>query len=70
MTTSGQTMRATEEKNGKVSLETLATLTGFPVELIREEVFKGEVASQVSLDELRSAMLAFIDSTMLNAEEK
>ncbi len=70
MTTSDQTMMGPEDKNGKVSLEMLANLTGFPVELIRDEVFKGEDRSQVSLEELRSAMLSFIDSAMLNSEEK
>lgn len=60
----------TEEKNGKVSLEVLAKMTGFPVELIKEEIFPGQKADQVSLDELRSAMLNYIDSTMLITEDK
>jgi hypothetical protein len=64
MTTQPQNM-SSEEKGGKVSLEMLAKMTGFPVELIKEEVFKGEGADQVSLEELRSAMLSYIDSTML-----
>ncbi|WPU64424.1 hypothetical protein [Peredibacter starrii] len=62
---------AGSEKNGKVSLEVLAKMTGFPVEMIKEEVFKGgEVGSEVSLEDLRSAMLSYIDSTMLMSEEK
>lgn len=64
MTTNNQSM-SSEEKNGKVSLEVLAKMTGFPVELIKEEIFKGESADQVSLEDLRSAMLSYIDSTML-----
>lgn len=70
MTTDNQTMAGSEVKDGKVSLETLAKMTGFPVELIKEEVFNGEVSSQVSLEELRAAMLSYIDSTMLMSDEK
>lgn len=54
-----------ETKNGKVSIEALAKMTGFPVEMIKEEIFKGQDGQEVSLDELRSAMLSYIDSTML-----
>lgn len=64
MTTQSQNM-SSDEKGGKVSLEMLSKMTGFPVELIKEEVFKGENTDQVSLEELRSAMLSYIDSTML-----
>ena len=55
------------EKNGKVSLEVLAKMTGFPVEMIKEEIFRGQEAdaNEVSLDDLRAAMLSYIDSTML-----
>ncbi len=70
MTTDNQTTAGSEVKDGKVSLETLAKMTGFPVELIKEEVFNGEVSSQVSLEELRAAMLSYIDSTMLINDEK
>lgn len=58
------------ETNGKVSLEVLAKMTGFPVELIKEEIFRGEMNDQVSLEDLRSAMLSYIDSTMLMTDEK
>ncbi len=58
-----------DERGGKISLEMLAKMTGFPVELIQEEIFKGEHAEQVSLEELRSAMLSYIDSTMLTNEK-
>lgn len=61
MTTNGQT-----EKNGKISLEVLAKMTGFPIEMIKEEIFQGQEGQQeISLDELRAAMLSYIDSTML-----
>jgi hypothetical protein len=53
------------EQNGKISLEALAKMTGFPIEMIKEEIFKGQNDQEVSLDDLRSAMLSYIDSTML-----
>jgi hypothetical protein len=53
------------EHNGKISLEALAKMTGFPIEMIKEEIFKGQNDQEVSLDDLRSAMLTYIDSTML-----
>lgn len=56
------------EEMGKVSLEKLASLTGFPVEVIKEELFNGESDSHISLDDLRSAMLKYIDSTMLTQD--
>ena len=62
---------AGSEKNGKVSLEVLAKMTGFPVEMIKEEIFKGEtMGPEVSLEDLRSAMLSYIDSTMLMDDQK
>jgi hypothetical protein len=70
MTADNQTMVGSEVKDAKVSLETLAKMTGFPVELIKEEVFSGKISSQVSLEELRAAMLTYLDSTMLINEEK
>ncbi|HXH32321.1 MAG TPA: hypothetical protein VNJ01_16090 [Bacteriovoracaceae bacterium] len=59
-----------EQKNGKVSLEILAKMTGFPVEMIRDEIFQGHDEQEVSLDDLRRAMLTYIDSTMLMDEMK
>lgn len=70
MTTDNQTMAGSETREGKVSLEMLSKMTGFPIELIREEIFKGEGEDQVSLEELRSAMLSYIDSTMLMDDQK
>ncbi len=57
-------------ENGKVSLEVLAKMTGFPVEMIKEEILKDHNDQEVSLEDLRSAMLSYIDSTMLISEEK
>ncbi len=51
--------------NGKISIEALAKMTGFPVEMIKEEIFKGQEGQEVSLDDLRTAMLSYIDSTMM-----
>lgn len=70
MTLDNQNIDGSEIRTGKVSLETLAKMTGFPVELIKEEIFPGESTDQVSLEELRSAMLTYIDSTMLMSDEK
>jgi hypothetical protein len=53
------------EKNGKISIEALAKMTGFPVEMIKEEIFKGHDDQDVSLEDLRTAMLSYIDSTMM-----
>ena len=61
----GTTAGSSESKNTKISLEALAKMTGFPVEMIKEEVFQGQSNQDVSLEELRSAMLSYIDSTML-----
>jgi hypothetical protein len=64
MTTENSAMKGIEEE-GKVSLATLAKMTGFPVEMIKEEIFKGKDSEEVSLEELRSAMLSYLDTTML-----
>jgi len=58
-------LKSSENKDGKISLEALAKMTGFPIEMIKEEIFKGQNDHEVSLDDLRSAMLSYIDSTML-----
>ena len=69
MTGENGTMVGPESKNGKVSLETLANMTGFPIEMIQAEVFQGKNTNEVSLEDLRVAMLSFIDSTMLIKED-
>ncbi len=58
-------LNGSENKNEKISLDALAKMTGFPVEMIKEEIFKGQDDQDVSLENLRSAMLNYIDSTML-----
>ncbi len=67
MTTNAQNPDS-DERGGKISLEMLAKLSGFPVDLIKEEIFRGSPAEQVSLEELRSAMLSYIDSAMLTED--
>lgn len=54
------------EKSGKITLEMLSKMTGFPIDLIKEEVFKNQNSDEVSIEELRAAMLSYIDSTMLS----
>ena len=49
-----------------ISLESLSNLTGFPVEMIRKELFNSDLPEEkVSLAELRKAMVSYIDATML-----
>lgn len=48
-----------------VSVGKLAELTGFPIEMIKEELLKDSDKNEVSLAELRKMMANFIDSTML-----
>jgi hypothetical protein len=57
------------EGKSTVSLETLAKMTGFPVELINEELFNGSSSDHVCLETLRAAMLSYIDSTLLMQDE-
>jgi hypothetical protein len=41
-------------------------MTGFSADLIQQELFQGKGSEDgVSLDELRAAMLTFIDTTLL-----
>src|SRR4051794_22109664 len=70
MTGEKGTMVGPEVQNGKISLDMLAKMTGFPIELIKDEVFHGQNTEEVSLEELRAAMLSYIDSTMLIENEK
>ncbi len=50
-------------KEEVVSLGALAELTGFPVDYIKRELFlEGEDASEMTMDELRKKVLAYLDS--------
>lgn len=62
---------AVGETNKKVSLAELSEMTGFPIELIQQELFLGQKSEEgVSLEQLRAAMLNFIDSTLLEEEKE
>ena len=54
----------------KITLSALSEMTGFPVELIQQELFMGKspVEGEVALEDLRAAMLNFIDATLLKDE--
>lgn len=56
-----------EVTNGQsVDLSQFADMAGFPVELVKKELMVGTDGSEtVSMDELRAAMLKYLDSTML-----
>ena len=54
----------------KVPLSSLSELTGFPIEMIKSELFAGvENVDSLQLKDLRTAMLSYIDKTMLVEEE-
>jgi hypothetical protein len=67
--TTETTTNGLTDKNGRISLETLSKMTGFPIEMIQDEIFQGKGSEEISLEELRSAMLTYIDSTILTKEE-
>ena len=54
------------ESKDEVELSTLSKLTGFPVDFIKKELMLSETgAKEVSLNELRSKMLIYLDKTMM-----
>jgi hypothetical protein len=54
------------DSNKKISLAMLSEMTGFPMELIQQELFLGKAeGGEVALEDLRAAMLNFIDATIL-----
>ncbi len=69
MTTETTTNGLADTGTGKISLETLAKMTGFPVEVIKDEIFQGKGSEDISLEDLRAAMLTYIDSTILMKDE-
>ncbi|MEE2671057.1 MAG: hypothetical protein VYA54_05075 [Bdellovibrionota bacterium] len=57
----------TPSEDQKVSLSDFANLAGFPVELVRKElVLDGKDSDEISMDDLRAAMLKYLDQAMLN----
>jgi hypothetical protein len=58
------------EKNDDVTLQSLSELTGFPIEMIKSELFSGiENIDSIQLEDLRSAMMSYLDETMLVEQE-
>lgn len=56
----------TTEENQVVDLSTFAEMAGFPVELIKSELFTSDDnKAEVSLAQLRIAMLSYLDKAML-----
>lgn len=52
-----------------ITLESLAKLTGFTTDLIKKELLlSGDDVREISLVELRNAMLSFIDRSMVEEE--
>jgi hypothetical protein len=52
----------------KVDLKAFADMAGFPVELVKKELLQGENTDEVSLEDLRAAMVSYLDSTMMESE--
>lgn len=69
MTTETTTNGLEDKSSGRISMETLAKMTGFPVEMIQDEIFQGKGSEEISLEDLRAAMLTYIDSSILTKEE-
>ena len=61
-----------KDKQEIVTLKSLSELTGFPVKMIKEELFSDKNFSEetVSLDDLRVAMMSYLDQTMLQDQIK
>ena len=49
----------------KVNLNRFAELTGFPVELIKNELLVDTNQDDINLEDLREAMLQYLNKTML-----
>lgn len=54
------------EESQKVDLNSFAKMTGFPVELIKKELLINE-KEELSLEQLRDAMVSYLDSTMMES---
>ena len=58
-------MNTNTNEDQKVNLKAFAEMTGFPVELIKKELLQDENTDELSLEELRAAMVSYLDSTMM-----
>ncbi len=55
-----------QESDQMVDLADFATMAGFPIELVKKELFdKHESCDQVSMNELREFMLKYLNETMI-----
>jgi len=71
MTKESLTKVGSNNESTTISIELLSKMTGFPVEMITQEIFSGRNSlDEVSMDELRSAMLAYIDASLLIDQNK
>lgn len=51
----------------KVSLEHFAELAGFPLELVKKELFAdSDPQDEICMSELRAFMLKYLDNTMID----
>lgn len=50
-----------------VNLEDFANMAGFPLELVKKELFtESDDLQNITMEELRAAMVKYIDQNMLN----
>ena len=57
---------AEQSDQENVNLNEFAKMVGFPTELIKKELFNNDVDSnELSIEDLRDAMLKYIDNTMM-----
>lgn len=58
-----------ERETQTIDIENFANMVGFPVELIKKELFQdNENQDNITMDSLRAAMLKYIDKTMMSEE--
>ncbi len=58
---------SSNDENQTVDLNSFAEMAGFPLELINKELFNGNGPDgEVSLEDLRKAMISYLDSTMMD----
>jgi hypothetical protein len=70
MTKENSTKVGQIDKDTTISLEVLSKMTGFPAELISQEIFKNSTSGEVSVEDLRAAMLSYIDASLLMSKDK
>lgn len=55
-----------EDQNTQVNIESLASLAGLPLDLVKKELFENADCDNVSLEEIRAAMTKYIDKAMID----